>query len=238
MRREAERLNEAYYAYYRRGRPFVTLKLAQSLDGRIATATGDSKWISSPGSLMLAHKLRAENDAVMVGIGTVRADNPALTVRLVRGRNPYRIVVVGKGTFPDSCQLVQNNGDHRTVLAAVPKMIKKLSRRSRVSGLTFWDVQPDRVGRPDLADLMNKAAAFGLQSILVEGGSALSTSLLKARLVDKVILVIAPKLIGEGTSSIADLGVRKLAKAIELESVTFRQTGSDFVIAGYPKYLE
>jgi len=236
LRKEAERLNEAYYAYHRNGRPFVTLKLAQTIDGRIATTTGDSRWISSPGSLKLAHQLRAENDAVMVGAGTVRADNPALTVRLVKGRNPYRVVVVGKGPFPVKCQLAKNNADSLTIIAAVQEVAEKLSRRARVNGLTFWEVKPERSGRPDPADLMKKAAAFGLQSILVEGGSALGTALLKARVVDKIMLVIAPKVIGEGTPSIGDLGIRQLDDAVQLESVTVRQVGPDIVVTGYPKY--
>jgi diaminohydroxyphosphoribosylaminopyrimidine deaminase/5-amino-6-(5-phosphoribosylamino)uracil reductase len=236
LRKEAEKLNEVYYAYHSNGRPFVTLKLAQTIDGRIATITGDSQWISSPGSLKLAHQLRAENDAVMVGAGTVRADNPALTVRLVKGRNPYRVVVLGRGPFPAGCQLVKENTDSRTIVAAVPEVAEKLSRRSGVRGLTFWEVKPGRSGRPDPADLMKKAAAFGLQSILVEGGSALGASLLNARVVDKIMLVIAPKVIGEGTPSIGDLGIRKLAEAIQLEAVTVRLVEPDLVVTGYPKY--
>jgi diaminohydroxyphosphoribosylaminopyrimidine deaminase/5-amino-6-(5-phosphoribosylamino)uracil reductase len=172
----------------------------------------------------------------MVGVGTVRADNPALTVRLVKGRNPYRVVVVGRRPLPAGCQLAKKNADSRTIVAAVPEVAEKLSRRARVNGLTFWEVKPERSGRPDPADLMKKAAAFGLQSILVEGGSALGTALLKARVVDKIMLVIAPKVIGEGTPSIGDLGIRKLVDAVQLESVTVLNVGPDIVVTGYPKY--
>lgn len=236
LRNEAERLNEAYYGYYRNGRPFVTLKLAQTIDGRIATMTGDSQWISSPGSLKLAHQLRAENDAVMVGVGTVRADNPALTVRLVKGRNPYRVIVVGKRPFPGGCQLAKKNADSRTIVAATPEVIEKLSRRAGDSGLTFWEVKTGRSGFPDPVDLMKKAAAFGLQSILVEGGSALGTALLRARVIDKIMLVIAPKVIGEGTPSVGDLGIRKLVDAVQLKAVAVCQVSPDIVVTGYPKY--
>jgi diaminohydroxyphosphoribosylaminopyrimidine deaminase/5-amino-6-(5-phosphoribosylamino)uracil reductase len=236
LRKEAEELNEAYYGFHRLGRPFVTLKLAQSVDGRIATMTGDSQWISSPASLKLAHQLRSENDAVMVGAGTVRADNPALTVRLVKGRNPYRIIVVGLRSLPAGSQVVKMNHDLRTILAAVPSIAKKIVRDSKLNGLTIWDIRADRSGRPDPVDLMDKAAAFGLQSILVEGGSALATSLLRAGLVDKIILVIAPKLIGEGKPFIGDLGIRKLSKAIRLKSVTVAQAGPDLVFVGYPEH--
>ena len=236
LREEAEKLNEAYYAYHRHGRPFVTLKMAQTIDGRIATGTGDSQWISGPLSLKLAHQLRAENDAVMVGAGTVRADNPALTVRLVKGRNPFRVVVAGRGLINPECQIVRKNADHRTIVAAVPEKAARLARLARNSGLTIWEIKPDRDSRPDPIDLMEKAGAFGLQSILVEGGAALATSLLKAGLVDKIILVIAPTIVGEGKSSIGDLGIRKLNKAIQLESITIDRSGRDLVVAGYPRY--
>jgi diaminohydroxyphosphoribosylaminopyrimidine deaminase/5-amino-6-(5-phosphoribosylamino)uracil reductase len=236
LRREAEELNEAYYCYHRLGRPFVTLKMAQTVDGRIATRTGDSQWISSPASLKLAHRLRAENDAVMVGAGTVRADNPALTVRLVKGRNPYRIVVAGRQPLSRESKVVKKNDDQRTIVGAVPKVARKIAEDTRLNGLTIWDVEPDRSGRPDPVDLMKKAAVFGLQSILVEGGSALATSLLRAHLVDKIILVIAPKLIGEGKSSIGDLGIRRLSKAIRLRSVRVDCSGDDFVVVGYPEH--
>ena len=236
LRSQAEELNEAYYLFYRLGRPFVTLKMAETIDGRIATVTGDSQWISSPESLKFAHKLRAVNDAVMVGAGTVRADNPALTVRLVKGKNPYRIVVAGREELPSNCQVLANNHDLKTVVAEAGRSHRPSPQNKRASGLVRWELKADRRGRLDLQDLLEKAAAFGLQSILVEGGSALATALLKAKLVDKVVLVIAPKMIGHGTPVIGDLGIKKLADGIVLAGVKVRQLGPDVVVSGYPKY--
>jgi diaminohydroxyphosphoribosylaminopyrimidine deaminase/5-amino-6-(5-phosphoribosylamino)uracil reductase len=210
------------------------LKMAQTLDGRIATLTGDSQWISSPASLKLAHELRAENDAVMVGAGTVRADNPALTVRLVKGKNPYRIVVSGREELPSRSQLFVDNHDLKTVVVGPGRIAATAPDGG--SGLVRWDVRTDRRGRVDLNDLSSKAAAFGLQSILVEGGSGLATALLEAHLVDKLILVVAPKLIGHGTNAIGDLGIRKLADGIILERVKVHQLGPDQIVVGYPKY--
>jgi len=227
LKREAEALNEAYYAYHRTGRPFVTLKMAQTLDGRVATATGDSQWISSPWSLRLAHQLRAENDAVMVGAGTVRADNPALTVRLVKGKNPYRIVVSSRGELPKNSQLLRGNGDLRTIVATSASGVRRLARMNRLKGLICWGVGRGKNGRLDPGDLIQQAAAFGLHSILVEGGSALATSLLKASLVDKVVLVLGPMIIGQGTPAIGDLGIRKLADGIVMERVSVERAGPD-----------
>jgi diaminohydroxyphosphoribosylaminopyrimidine deaminase/5-amino-6-(5-phosphoribosylamino)uracil reductase len=236
LKREAEALNEAYYTFHNNGRPFVTLKMAQTLDGRVATASGDSQWISSPKSLRLAHQLRAQNDAVMVGAGTVRVDNPALTVRLVKSKNPYRIVVSSRGDLPKNSRLMKSNGDLRTIVATSLSGIRRLARTNRRKGLICWEVDLDTVGRLHLGDLMQKAAAFGLHSILVEGGSALATSLLKARLVDKIVLVLGPKIIGQGTPVVGDLGVRKLVDGISVDRVSVNRAGPDVVIEAYPKY--
>ncbi len=236
LRRSAEELNEAYLMFHKLGRPFVTLKMAQSIDGRIATITGESKWISSPASLKLAHRLRAENDAVMVGAGTVRADNPALTVRLAKGRNPYRIVVAGRSELPTNCQLLTNNRDLKTVVAKVGQKNSRSPNSKRSASIVRWELKGDRRGQVDVRDLLQKAAAFGLQSILVEGGSSLATALLKAELVDKVVLVIAPKIIGHGTPAIGDLGVKRLEDGIELTRVEVLRMGMDLIVSGYPKY--
>jgi diaminohydroxyphosphoribosylaminopyrimidine deaminase/5-amino-6-(5-phosphoribosylamino)uracil reductase len=235
LKQEAERLNEVFYGYNRNGRPFVTLKLAQSLDGRIATRTGDSQWISSPKSLRFAHELRAEADAVMVGMGTVRRDNPSLTVRAVRGRNPYRIVVTRSARFPKSCELLQNNSDLKTIVATTEERARRLVKSRQPVNLTFWDVKPAHNGALDVADLIRKAGEFGLRHILVEGGAALATSLLKAHLVDKLVLIVAPKIIGDGVDSFGDLGIRRLADNLELRSRSVRESGPDMIITGYLK---
>lgn len=236
LRKEAERLNEAYHGFHRNGRPFVTLKMAQTLDGRIATATGDSQWISGPPALKLSHQLRAENDAILVGLGTVRTDDPALTVRKVKGKNPYRIVATASGKLPKSCQLLKNNTDLRTVVASTTEGIKRLSKKPRTGDLIYWDVRKGRRGGLDLVDFLAKARDFGIQSMLVEGGASLATSFLKAKLVDKIVLVVAPRILGKGTETVGDLGIKKLSRSIRLERVTVQRVGQDTVVSGYPNY--
>jgi len=231
---EAERLNEGYFAFNRNGRPFVILKLAQTLDGRIATRNGNSQWISGPASLKMVHRLRSEVDAVAVGMGTVRADDPSLTVRHVQGRNPYRLVVTGSARFPRGCQLLTNNSDFKTIVASGTQAIERLARSRNGGNLIYWSVKSHRNGALDIADLMNKAGEFGIRSILVEGGAALATSFIKARLVDKLVLVVAPKILGSGIEAVADLGLRKLGDAVTVRDLSVERLGEDLVCTGYP----
>jgi diaminohydroxyphosphoribosylaminopyrimidine deaminase/5-amino-6-(5-phosphoribosylamino)uracil reductase len=235
LENEARLLNEAHYCYHTKGRPLVTLKLAQSLDGRVATSTGDSHWISGPESRCFVHQLRARTDAVVVGMGTVRADNPSLTVRLAKGVNPYRVVLSQSLRFPKPCALLDNNADMRTILAAPRQSIERFSRGKHRHNLTFWQIQPGRAGLLDLSDFVHRAGEFGFRSLLVEGGARLATSFFKSSLVDKFIAITAPRIIGQGTNAIGDLNIRKLADAISIERFKCLPSGHDYIFIGYPR---
>jgi len=235
LKEEAVRLNEIYFGNKLNKRPYIILKTVQSLDGRIATATGDSRWISCPESLKLAHELRAEVDAVVVGMGTVRADNPSLTVRRVKGRDPYRVVVSGSLKFPKSCHLLDNNSDFKTVIASSEKAVDSFRRRRRHSGLIFWNVKTVRDGSLDIKDFILKADDFGLRSLLIEGGGELVTSFLKAGLFDKYVVITAPMVIGRGTEAVRDLNKKRLSDAIGLKNGTCYPSGRDMVFIGYPE---
>jgi len=235
LRKEASELNEAYFSGIRNNRPFITLKTAQTVDGRIATVTGDSQWISGPQSQKFAHRLRAETDAVLVGGGTVRADNPSLTVRAVKGRNPYRVIVSNSLKLPAQCRLIDDNADGRTIIAASEPAIERFTRRRRPNPLIFWCLKATRDGLVDLNDLVAKARDFGLISLLVEGGGRLATSFLKAGLADKYIAIIAPKVLGSGIEAVGDLRIRRLAEAVEFERQRFEPSGDDMIFVGYPK---
>ncbi len=233
LREEAIRLNEVYFGYHRLGRPYVILKLAQTLDGRIATRTGDSQWISGPPALKLAHQLRAEADAVVVGMGTVAADDPALTVRKATGANPYRIVLTNSIKFPRQCQLIDDNLDYKTIVATSDASAARLARRKRGRGVIIWSIKTDRKGHLRLDDFLRKADDFGLRSVMVEGGASLATSFLKAGLVDKYMQVSAPKIIGSGIEGVGDLKIRKLKDAIQLVDCSFENLGDDCLFTGY-----
>jgi diaminohydroxyphosphoribosylaminopyrimidine deaminase / 5-amino-6-(5-phosphoribosylamino)uracil reductase len=231
---ESRLLNEVYFGYLRLGRPFVTLKLAQTLDGRIASVSGDSRWISSEASRKLAHKLRSEVDAIVIGSGTVRADNPSLTVRHVKGKNPYRIILTSTAKIPRDCHLVKDNSDLRTIIASTQQTVERLSRRNSLP-MTFWQVKADHRGNLNLPDFLTKAGEFGLRSLLIEGGSTLATSFLKEGLVDKIVSFISPKILGRGVESVGDLGIRKVANSIRLKDVVVREVGHDIMVTGYPE---
>ncbi len=237
MRKQALQLNESYFAYYKNKRPFVILKTAQTLDGRIASVTGDSRWISGSQSLKLVHQLRTEVDAVVVGMGTVRKDNPALTVRLVKGKNPYRIILSQSLKFPRQCRLLDHNSDHKTIVATTPRALQQFSRTSkgRRQGLIYWNVRTNRDDLLDLHDFVTKAGEFGLRSLLVEGGGGVATSFLKAGLVDKYVIVMAPLILGSGVSAVGEIHTRKLADAISFDRYWFQRSGTDNVFVGYPR---
>ncbi|HEV8487993.1 MAG TPA: bifunctional diaminohydroxyphosphoribosylaminopyrimidine deaminase/5-amino-6-(5-phosphoribosylamino)uracil reductase RibD [Blastocatellia bacterium] len=226
---QCRRLNEAYFKYVHTQMPFVTVKFAQSLDGRLATAAGHSQWISSPSSLRLAHKLRREHDCVMVGIGTVLADDPRLTVRLIDGRNPLRVVVDSHLRIPSTARLLRE-GAHQTLIATTAQADSGRIPALEGLGAEVMTAAGAADGSGvDLPELLRTLGRRGVASVLVEGGAGLITSLLAARLADRLVVVVAPKLIGRGIEAIGDLGTTNLDEAITFSSVETRKLGPDVV---------
>lgn len=226
----AARLNEVYLHYTATGRPFVVLKTAQTLDGRIATRTGDSQWISSEKALIFGHKLRARYDAVAVGGGTVRADNPELTVRRVKGRNPLRIVLTATGNIPRNAKIVNSEKSAHTIVVSTRTGLAA----SDWPGVETWSVRKNGAGL-DLDGFLDMAGKSGITSILFEGGERLATSLLKRGLVDKLHLLIAPMIIGDGIAAVGDLGIRRLVRAIRFAETGTKKLGTDIMFQGYPE---
>jgi diaminohydroxyphosphoribosylaminopyrimidine deaminase/5-amino-6-(5-phosphoribosylamino)uracil reductase len=228
-------LNEAYFKHVRTGIPFVTLKFAQSLDGRIATQTGNSQWISSPETLRLAHKLRSFHDAILVGIGTVLVDDPSLTVRLVKGTAPQRIIVDTRLRIPLSAKILNDDGVTRTVIVATEGANLRKSRKIHYLGAEIlWAAKNPR-GGVDMLDLLEKLGHMGITSVLVEGGSQIITSLVERNLADKIVIVMAPKIIGKGVEALGDLKIRDLKQALCISRMKTKKVGPDIVIEGYLK---
>ena len=237
--REATReLNEAYFKYINTGLPFVTAKYAMSLDGKIATRTGDSKWISSEDSRHFSHTLRHASDAIMAGVGTVIADDPHLTARGCAGRGgtshkqPLRVIVDSTGKTPlESCLFAEPG---KTLMAlgggVTDSRIEAYGKLGAETGKF-----PGAENRVDLSALLKYLGERQVTSILVEGGGTLLGSLFDAGLVDKVIAIIAPIVIG-GTAAktpVAGVGVEKIAQAYRLENVRISHFDGDTVISGY-----
>ena len=222
---EARRLNAFYVKHRTTGLPFVILKLAQSLDGRIATASGDSRWITGEAARGRAHLLRSRVDAVLVGVGTVLADDPLLTVRGVAGRDPARIVVDSALRTPASARVL---GPGRAIVATTEGADEGRARKLRERGAEVWRL-PSAEGRVDLRALMAELGRQGFLSVMVEGGAAVAASALKAGLVDQAQVFIAPRVIGAGLGAIGDLRVEKVAEGLRLTDVEIERVGDDLL---------
>jgi diaminohydroxyphosphoribosylaminopyrimidine deaminase/5-amino-6-(5-phosphoribosylamino)uracil reductase len=223
-------LNEVFFHFMATGMPFVTIKYAQTLDGRIATATGESQWISSEASLKFTHQLRAAHDAILVGAGTVIKDNPELTVRLVRGRNPLRVIVDSELNIPKQAKIFQNISSPPTLIATIKTAADPRFQRLAGSGVEIITIKADKKGNVDLKKLFKILAGRNISSILIEGGAQIITSVLKNNLANRLVTIIAPKIIGSGIEAVGDLNIRSLgaAKILSIQKVLRR--GDDIII--------
>lgn len=223
-------INEAFFKFIQSRTPFVTLKYAQTLDGRIATATGHSRWISSLPSRRFAHRLRHAHDAIMVGIGTVLSDDPELTVRLVRGKNPLRIVLDSRLRIPLTSHILQDQGTAGTLLVATDRADGEKLARLRDLGIDVLILPADPSGRIVLPSLFRELGTRNIASVLVEGGSGVLTALLAEDLADRLVAIVAPKIAGKGIEAVGDLNITDMKSAIGL---IFRRTyrkGDDLII--------
>jgi diaminohydroxyphosphoribosylaminopyrimidine deaminase / 5-amino-6-(5-phosphoribosylamino)uracil reductase len=228
---EAGEINAGFFSRVRRGRPLVTLKLATSLDGRIAMPSGESRWITGPAARERAHLLRARHDAVMVGIGTVLADDPELTCRLpgLGDRSPVRVVVDRRLRVPRSARLV---GGARTIPTWVLTAGSvDAGRRDALVESGVQTIEVDTAGdRLDLDAALRALGERGITRLLVEGGARLAAALLEARLVDRLIWFHAPLLIGgDGVPAVAGLGVAALADTPAFERLSTEIIGADLL---------
>ena len=208
----------------------ITLKLAQSLDGRIATSTGESRWISGPESRTAAHRLRAEHDAVLIGVGTVLADNPRLDVRLVPGPDPLRVIVDSRLRTPPTAAVFRA-GSAEVLIAADSGAAQERREALSAAGATVIVLPRGRSGI-DLGALFAVLEERGVGSILVEGGARLATSVLRERLADSLALFIAMKVIGRGRDAIGDLGIREVSRAVQVDGATVERLGEDIFVRG------
>jgi diaminohydroxyphosphoribosylaminopyrimidine deaminase/5-amino-6-(5-phosphoribosylamino)uracil reductase len=229
---ECRQINEHYFKFIKSGIPYVTVKYAQTLDGRIATKTGDSQWISSEASRKYVHVLRSTNDCVMVGAGTVTADNPQLTVRHVKGKNPLRIIVDSKLRIPIKSSVLIDDNPHQTIIAATSNAPSRKKTAIKKLGVEVLVVKKDKDGKVSLVDLLKELGKREIMSVLVEGGSEMITSLLKANLVDKMIIPISPGILGKGLEAIGDLNINKIRNAIKFSSFKTMKKGEDLIFEG------
>ncbi|MDP6126913.1 MAG: bifunctional diaminohydroxyphosphoribosylaminopyrimidine deaminase/5-amino-6-(5-phosphoribosylamino)uracil reductase RibD [Dehalococcoidales bacterium] len=234
---EARDINEAYIKFITTGMPFVTVKFAASLDGKIATKSGDSQWISGSEARKYVHYLRYTTDAIMAGANTVIVDNPRLTCRYAgKGgevkKQPLRVIVDGRGRTPPLAQVFNESGKAIMALAASAEYDRKQAF-SQV-GTEVLEL-PSQDGMLDLKSLLEALGERDVTSVLVEGGGILLGSLFDYGLVDKVIAFVSPVIIGgeESKTPVAGKGIEKVMEAHKLERISLEKFGEDFMISGY-----
>ncbi len=232
---DARRLLEGYVRHRRTGRPLVTLKLAMSLDGRIATRTGDSRWITGDQSRQMVHQVRDRSDVVMVGSGTVLADDPALTTRDVPdGRDALRVIADSRARTPANAQVVREESEAGCLIACTSRAPEERMEALREAGADVL-VLPERDGRVDLEALATELGERGALNVLIEGGGELAGGALEAGVVDRVLLFYAPMIIGgrEAVPGVVGRGAGRVADALRLRDVTHRRVGDDLLVEGY-----
>jgi len=233
---EAARLNEVYCKHVTTGLPHVTLKVGMSLDGKTATRSGDARWITGEESRHRVHELRNVTDAVLVGIGTILADDPDLTTRLpgVECRHPDRVVIDSHLRIPNKSRVLAHRNRGRTILVAGPNAAEARIRELREMGAEVVVVDGGE-RRVKLPAVMARLAGMGVTSVLVEGGSEIAASCLDSGVVDKLIFFIAPLLIGgrEAPPVIGGRGAGPLADAPRLRDVRWSAVGRDMMVEAY-----
>jgi diaminohydroxyphosphoribosylaminopyrimidine deaminase/5-amino-6-(5-phosphoribosylamino)uracil reductase len=230
--KEAIDLNHGFISKLKLGLPLITLKLAVSIDSRIATSTGESKWITGTATRNAAHLLRSRHDAILTGIGTVCADNPTLNCRIngLEGRSPIRIVLDTKLQIPMASNLVVTATKYKTIIFTAKAAAYTKKVKLQKMGLDVISVEIDNNGRVSLPAVLQKLVKIGITRVLVESGSLLASECMRLNLVDQLVVYRAPIIIGgDGKSSIDSIGVTKLDMAISFKRIKIEQVENDII---------
>lgn len=234
LEKECHAINRQFLKFITTGQPYVTYKCAMTLDGKTASATGDSRWISCEASRKVVHRMRADNKAIMVGVDTIIADNPQLTVRHVKGCNPLRVIVDSRLRTPGSVAVLNSQLAAGTIIATIETNsqfhVRYLKSGARIMVCSAKD------GRVDLHDLLKKLGNLGIQSLLLEGGGQLAGEALKQGLIDECVFFYAPKVIGsDGFSPFAMTGTTDMARSINFSDLKVRRVGADIMVTARPE---
>lgn len=231
---EAEELNKVFFHYITKKLPYVTMKSATSLDGKIATSTGESKWITGVEAREDVHQLRHRHDAILVGIGTVLADNPSLTTRLeTGGKNPIRIILDTRLQIQTNCKVVTDQLAETWIITTNQANVSKLQQLKEL-GVKVFRLEEDTIEISTMLQLLGKN---GITSVFVEGGGMVNDSFLRSKLINEVITYIAPKIIGgkDAPSAFSGIGFQSLTEALNLKVKEVKQLGNDIKIVSIPK---
>jgi diaminohydroxyphosphoribosylaminopyrimidine deaminase/5-amino-6-(5-phosphoribosylamino)uracil reductase len=224
-----QKVLDGYTTHRLLGRPRVTLKAAITLDGYLATTTGDSKWISCPESRTVAHEMRAASDAVLVGVDTVISDDPSLTVRHVEGRSPLRIVLDSNLRIPDTAQIVTSARNTPIMLVHTGAEKDRVASLASTPGVELIKYRPTNDGTVDLTALVAELGYRGILSLLVEGGATVLSSFLESGIADELVLFIAPRILGSGRPFVSFPEAKTIKEGLLLDAPTVTQVGSDIL---------
>lgn len=244
LRQKARDLNESYFKFITQQSPFVVVKIAETLDGKIATASGNSKWITSPPARRYSHRLRGQTDAILVGINTILRDNPLLTTRYPSSAtSPVKIIVDSKSKLPLNAKILSRMSPAQTIVATTRSADKSRIKALRDKGVHVITDLPARRAknfkeRLSLKSLMKRLAKLNITSVLIEGGGKIIASALEEKIVDKLLIFIAPKIIGgaEAVTSVGGRGINRINQAIRIRGLKIQKIGQDILIEGYPVY--
>jgi diaminohydroxyphosphoribosylaminopyrimidine deaminase/5-amino-6-(5-phosphoribosylamino)uracil reductase len=232
LEKECYDLNKFFFKYISQNIPYVTLKAAQTLDGMIADKNHYSEWISSNESRRYVHSLRSKYDAVLVGSNTAEIDDPKLTVRMVEGRNPYRVVLDSKLKLKTDLKIFKSNADRKTILITSDesKLKKNKLKKFEQLGVKIIFCKKNKNDRLDLKSVLRQLGKIGISSILVEGGGKTFSSFVKQNLFDDIILFISPKILGDGIKTFTELSFKKLQDSLKLRIINSDLIGDDILI--------
>ncbi len=232
LENECANLNKFFFKYITKKIPYITLKAAQTLDGKIADREGESKWITSLPSRRYVHMLRSYYDAVLVGSGTVRIDNPNLTVRYVEGRNPKRVILDTKLTLNMNHRLFEQQSEKNIIIVTSKESREKEKKINKLlsRGITILYARTNAKGMLSLNDTLKELAKINITSVLVEGGSNIFSSFIKKNIFDELLVFVSPKLIGSGKSAADYLNISSIRKSIKLKIQHVERIGEDIFI--------
>ena len=221
-----EELNRAFFSFHRLGRPFVHLKMAQSLDGRIAAQDGGARWISDETARRMVHHLRGFYDAALIGRGTAVADDPELTVRLARGRNPRRIILDSSLAIPETARILRLPDPEKTTIMHTDRADSRKAEILHSCGAELISINADSLS---LNQVLAALGERGIQSVLVEGGAGVFSSFLREGLWDRLSVFIAPVILGGGVNAVSGLGITTMDQALRFTGGSFRRVGSQIL---------
>lgn len=235
MEKECRELNDVFFYYIQHDMPYVALKYAMTMDGKIATRTGESKWITGDEARRHTHRLRHRYAAIMAGIGTIISDDPMLNVRLENGNNPVRIICDSRLRIPETAKVVETAKEIPTIIAICSGDLQKI-RRLEQAGCSVWNL-PEEKGHVSLKAVLRELRKQEIDSVLVEGGGILNEALVKSGCVNYVHTYIAPKIIGgeSAKTPVEGEGIGKLSEALILEHIKMKKIGEDVLLEGKVK---